>query len=367
VKRIAILIHGGIGTGPFSQGVPMLHNIVRGLSEYFEIVVYSQSTPNADFHPERFIVQSPSAGMRPSWRRWLHVFRSVVRDNRKKRFDIVIAFWGYPAGLLGVMLSKFIRCPSVIYLQGGDAAGIPEINYGTFHKAFPRALARWAYERTTLLIAMSLYQRDAIRSYGIKNHIYVIPWGLDLQKFPFRSKTRNNELHVIHVGHFSPVKDQATVIKAFAEIVKSKPAKLRLFGGDAGMKRSLELLCAQLNITHLVEFNDLQMYDDMPQHYAWADVMLHTSLSEGQCMALTEAAASGVLMAGTNVAPLYDLGDTCGLIIDRRDHHALATAVLQLLSRPDDWRDKVDNARRWIEQHPLDWTLDEIKNLLMTL
>jgi glycosyltransferase involved in cell wall biosynthesis len=366
-RRIAIIIYGGIGNGPYSQGVPMLHNIIRGLARHFEIVVYSQSPPNDGFEEKMFEVRSPSEKIRSSWLRWLFLCRNLLVDHRKKPFKVVFAFWGYPAGLVAVALSKIIGRASVIYLQGGDIASIPEIKYGTFYKRSSRFLATWAYTRATLLLAMSLYQRDALRRYNIKNEIAVIPWGLDLQRFVFRPKEFNGELKVIHVGHFTPVKDQATLVRAFADINRKIPSRLRMYGADAGCKPEIERLCTQLNIKDRIQFYDVVQYDEMPKHYDWADIMLHTSLSEGQCMALTEAAATGVLMAGTNIAPLYDLGEACGVIVERGDFKSLSYRVLQILSKPEEWRDKIQCARRWTEQHPIDWTIAEVKNRLMKL
>jgi glycosyltransferase involved in cell wall biosynthesis len=345
----------------------MLEKIVHGLAKHFEITVYSQSQPNSDYHADSFQIRSAPKKVRSSWLRWLFICRQIIKDHRKNRFDIVFAFWGYPAGLFAVLLGKIINCPSVIYLQGGDAAAVPRIGYGTFHKRTSRILATWAYERVTLLLAMSRYQLDALRSYNIKKEIHVIPWGLDLDKFLFRSKQPTGELKVIHVGHFSPVKDQATLIRAFSEISRKIPARLRLYGADAGSKSELEKLCVELNLPELVEFNDVAPYEEMPQHYAWADVMLHTSLSEGQCMALTEAAAVGVLMAGTNVAPLYDLGEKAGIIIQRGDYKRLSSQILELLEKPAEWHQKIHFARGWVEAHPLDWTITQIKNQLMKL
>lgn len=366
-KRVAIWIHGGIGTGHFSQGVPMLQNIIVGMSDCFEVVVYTQARANDDFNHAGFEIRSPGLRVRASWLRWFVLIFYFLRDHNKKRFHIVMAFWGYPAGTVAVFLSKLLRLPSVVYVQGGDAAGIARINYGVFQRSIPRAIVRWTYERTSLLIAMSNYQRDQLRRFHIRKKIQVIPWGVDLQQFPFRPRQRNGILNVIHVGHFAPVKDQATVLRTFVEISKKHPARLRLFGADGGSRPSLQNLSAELGITHLVEFNDVVPYRDMPQLYQWADVMLHTSLSEGQCMALTEAAASGVLMAGTNIAPLYDLGEGCGLIVKPGDFHALSAGVLQILSDETRWSEKIRKARRWSEAHPLSWTINQISNELSAL
>jgi glycosyltransferase involved in cell wall biosynthesis len=87
-------------------------------------------------------------------------------------------------------------------------------------------------------------------------------------------------------------------------------------------------------------------------------------LSEGQNLALAEAAASGVLMAGTKVGLLYDLDDTYAIRVDIGDYHALATHVLKEVNDPEKWDFKIHRAREWVEQHSLDWTVEQLKTHL---
>src|SRR5688572_11852476 len=101
----------------------MLQNIIAGLAGYFEVVVYMQAKANDDFNHTAFKIRSPGLSIRPSWLRWVVLIFYFLWDHNKKRFDIVMAFWGYPAGTAVVFLSKLLRLPSVVYLQGGDAAG----------------------------------------------------------------------------------------------------------------------------------------------------------------------------------------------------------------------------------------------------
>ena len=112
---------------------------------------------------------------------------------------------------------------------------------------------------------------------------------------------------------------------------------------------------------------DVVPYADMPHHYQETDLMLHTSLSEGQCMALTEAAASGVLMAGTRVGLLWDLGERCAIVVEPGDFAGLADQVLDILPRTAEWRDKVESARKWSAGHSFDWTVNEFTSLIRSL
>jgi len=184
--------------------------------------------------------------------------------------------------------------------------------------------------------------------------------------YEFKTKKSNPVLHIIHVGHLTPVKDQVTLIKAFALIVKQHPAELRIYGVDR-MNGTMQRTVQELGIEKQVQFLEIVPYHQMPELYSWADMMLHTSLVEGQSMALTEAAASGVLLVGTKVGLLHDLGEDCGIIVEVGDFEGLAIKVLNILGDHESWNKKIQNARQWTETHDLSWTIDKLGSSLLSL
>jgi glycosyltransferase involved in cell wall biosynthesis len=365
-KRIAVWIYGGIGTGHFAQGYPMLEKLLEKLSATFDIVVYSHAAPHPNYRSEFFQIRSAPKKITTRFTRWAYLIKYFIRDHWKTRFQILFAFWGYPSGVLVTSLGKVMNLPSVVYLLGSDSAGISSINFGILHKPLYRYVAKWAYRSASLLLTISRFQSDSLTKYGIVRPIVVIPWGADASSYQFQSRKRGDVLHVIHVGHLTPVKDQSTLLKAFALLVQHHPAELRIFGGDA-MSGQIQNVCLALNIDKYVKFLDMIPYHQMPEQYAWADVMFHTSLSEGQSMALTEAAACGVLLAGTRVGLLYDLGNDYGVVIEPGDYRKLSEEVLSLIQKSDEWKRKVELARLWSQDHDLNWTVRELEKTLSSL
>jgi len=357
-KRVAIWIYGGIGTGIFSQGYAALEKLLMGLSVAYEIRVYSQFPVNKDFVSTNFVVRAAPANVKWGFVRWLILIFYFLRDHRQNRFHLLFSFWGFPAGFIGTLLSKIVRIPSAVYVLGGDAAGIPVINFGILHRPILRRFAFWAYLKTDLLFGISEYQRAILMAHGITRTI-VIPWGVELRRYRVAVPGSNTTLRFIHVGHFNKVKDQITLLKAFALIQKKHAAELRIYGEDF-LNGELQKKCIELSIESKVYFMGMVPYDKMPDEYSRADIMLHTSWSEGQSMALTEAAASGVLLAGTRVGLLFDLGDEGGVAVDVGDFERLAARVLSILENKDEWSQKVRFARAWAETHDLMWTTQRI-------
>jgi glycosyltransferase involved in cell wall biosynthesis len=362
-KRIAILIHGGVGTGDFAQGYPLLPKLLDGIAGEFELEVFSHASPQPDFR-SALPLWSPPPTVHGSLPRWLLLMRHLVSTHRKNPFDLIFAFWGYPAGVLGVALGKFLGLPVVVYLLGGDSTGIREINYGVMHKPIQRHIVKWAYQQAAKVMLLSHYQQRELERFGIRREYIVIPWGVDLNIYTFAPMPSSKELTIIHVGHLSPVKDQQTLLRAFAAIRKKHQANLIIYGGDAGCYQQLVDLCRQLGVSSDVQFHPMVRYEEMPGCYRRARLMLHTSLSEGQSLAVTEAAASGVLLCGTATGLLYDLDESHVVRVGVGQHDELAAKVLEILDNPDEYKRRITNARRWCEAHSLDWSIAEInKNL----
>lgn len=363
---MAVWVHGGVGTGHFSQGYPPLEKLLIGMAPFYDIVVYSQSAIRKDYRSPFFQLFSAPEKIRGGLLRWFYLFARFFKDHRKKKIDLIFGFWGYPAGFLATCLSKVTGVPCSVYVLGSDSAGIPSVNFGIFHKPLPRSLALWTYRNCNLLFAISEFQRKQLIKYGVAKPITVIPWGVDTALYHFSEKERRSVLRIIHVGHLTPVKDQSTLLRAVALINEKHPVELKLFGVDC-MNGAIQNLSRELGVGDKVAFQDMIPYDQMPDQYAWADVMLHTSLSEGQSMALTEGAATGVLLAGTNVGLLFDLGNDCGICVEVGDFKSLASNVLKILRDEDDWNRRVQNAKKWSESHDLTWTVNTLKQSLDTL
>jgi glycosyltransferase involved in cell wall biosynthesis len=363
---MAIWIQGGIGNGDFSQGYPMLEKIVQRLAQHFEIMVFSHTPPNPGYEANGFSIVFPNRSQTDGKLRWLALFRIFLKENKRRKFNLSVAFWGYPAGFIATALGIFFTIPSMTCLMGADAASIKSVDYGIFHKRMPSWISRWTYHRTTALVCISEYQSRMLKSFGINRDPRVIQWGVDLKEYDVPKDSTPHSLSVIHVGHINPVKDQSTMLRAFAALRQKMPATLKWFGLDHN-NDAMSRLARELNVEKDVQFMGMVPYSEMPLHYSHADIMLHTSLSEGQCMALTEAAAARVLVAGTAVGLLSDLGAERAIIIQPGDFEGLAKQVLELREHPSVWATKVNKARAWSEAHTFDWTIREITAVLQDL
>ena len=100
------------------------------------------------------------------------------------------------------------------------------------------------------------------------------------------------------VGRLNPVKDQATLLRAFARLRGDFADVSLVLVGDGASRGSLESQAAALGIGDAVRF--LGDRSDVRELLQGFDVFALSSLSEGYSMALLEACASGLPIVATD-------------------------------------------------------------------
>lgn len=367
MSRIAIWVHGGIGGGFFSQGQPAIQQLVERLATHFEVNVFSLLPPNRDFLPRGYKIYHAGHRVVPRAFGWVYLTAHFFRLHVKKRYRLVYAFWGYPAGALVVLLGKLAGVPSVIHLQGGDAVSLPRLKYGVFLNPFRAAICRLAYSRSTYLIALTSFQLSCLKNSRVNREPVVIPFGPDTGFFEFSSgRLRAEMLRFLHIGNLTPVKGQEVMLRTFSQVVRHRPAQLTIIG--AGFQEGrLKQLCASLEIEPFVKFLGPQPYLSMPRFYRDADILLHTPWYEGQGLVIAEAAACGTLVAGTRVGMLADMGDDCALVVEPGESDQLASKILAFLAAPGTLEKMQHNARRWVQEKDVNYTERKIVAALKAL
>ncbi|MFL5339835.1 MAG: glycosyltransferase [Gemmataceae bacterium] len=183
--------------------------------------------------------------------------------------------------------------------------------------------------------ARALCEIDGFRG----NRIEIIENGIDVARYAGISDRRSlremlgldpRRRYLIAVARFHPVKDHATLLKAFARLIASRPDIDLLLAGDGPLRNDLQQLAATLNIADRVRF--LGVRADVPELLQAADVFALTSLSEAASLTLLEAMASGLPVVVTNVGgnPEIVRDGVDGLLVPRGDAEAAATALARI-------------------------------------
>lgn len=199
-----------------------------------------------------------------------------------------------------------------------------------------------------------------------------VPNGIDLARTKLRSTearahllrslgVNGNPFVFGSVGRLNALKDQLTMLRAFARLLRADasvgdPAgpgggTVLVIAGEGEERPALEREIAALTLHGHVFL--LGQRDDVPELLAGMDAFVLSSRTEGYSLALVEAAAAGLPIVATDVggnAEIVQEGVT-GRLVPPGDPQALAQAMSELASSEATLARMGAAAREWAMEH----------------
>jgi glycosyltransferase involved in cell wall biosynthesis len=206
-------------------------------------------------------------------------------------------------------------------------------------------VARWAVRQAdTLRVSTSVERTRFIGRGFAQDRVWYVPFYVDPAPFlraegvELRQRLLGEtfERLVLFVGRLSRQKDIPTLLHAARRVMDARPKTLFVIAGHGDCRTRLEALAVRLGLAGNVRFVGPVGYSDIPYHYAACDVFAITSVYEGTCMVLLEAALAGKPVVATAFAGAYDAieDSVSGYIVSIRDSQAVAERVTKLLDDP---------------------------------
>jgi glycosyltransferase involved in cell wall biosynthesis len=209
-----------------------------------------------------------------------------------------------------------------------DVAGSGAL--GWLLPAYKRLLLGRVMRRADAVIVLSPTQQEFVRHhYGVDQaRVHVLQNGVSESFFQTgvrTGSTTGRPCRLLFVGRLSSQKNVARLLRSLALLDVSYEA---VIVGDGELRTQLETLAAQLDVP--VTFVGAQHGDALLDWYAWADVFVLPSNSEGAPLAVLEAMAAGLPVVATDVVGTRDLLRDVGLLTEPSDG-ALAEGLRSLI------------------------------------
>ncbi len=341
-----------LGTGGLENG---LVNIINRMPAYRHAIVClthsgifaERITADVDIYE---LHKKPGHDLGVFWRLWRLLTRlrpAIVHTRNLAPLETQI---------LGLLM------PRVKRVHGEHGRDMDDLDGSNPRYRFLRRLLRPLIHRyITVSEDLASYLRCIIRVPEAK--IRQIYNGVDTCKFSAVSKARVDDLPgnfqgdvkiIGTVGRLAAVKDQPTLVRAFAKICADYPARLLLVG-DGPKRGELENTIAELAIGDKVYLAGDRT--DVPALLSSMDVFVLPSLAEGISNTILEAMASGLPVIATDTGGNPELvrdGEN-GLLVPVGDDDALALALAKLLAS-DELARQMGERGRWRVLQEFDWS-----------
>jgi glycosyltransferase involved in cell wall biosynthesis len=288
----------------------------------------------------------------------LHDARALLRLIRVARAfkpDVVHTHTA-KAGFLGRQAALAVRPrPAIVHTFHGH---VLEGYFGAAKARLYLELERALGRVSDRLIGVSQATVDDLVRLGVapRERFQVLPLGLDLARLAepadsLRSETRgeleigDDEILLVFVGRFAPIKRLSLLLEAFAKARESDPRLRLAVVGDGDERPALERQAVELGIAADLRF--LGYRRELRPVFAAADTAVLSSDNEGTPVSLIEAAAAGLPAVATDVGGVREVvGEGTGILVPSGDPAALAGAIVALAADPARRKTFGDAARK---------------------
>ncbi len=322
-------------TNRFVIGGPAFHvaDLAFQLQDDFDVLIIGGEAGKGEetnrdmfskLKTEPFVIDgfSRKTNLIKDWRAYKKI-KKIIRDFQP---DIVHTHTSKP-GLLGRMAAKRMGVKVIVHTYHGN------LFEGYFNSLITRLIIRlekFLAKRSSVLIALSPKQKEALINYGIAElqKIKVIYPGIDKSRlqisedsgFKFRTKysLRKDDIMVAIVGRLAEIKNIRLFIDGIKLLSDKGITNVRgLIVGDGPEKRNLKEYGWSLKLG-TIEFGTsiksaplifTSWCRDISFLYSAVDVLVLTSGNEGTPYSLIEAQASGIPIVAANVGGVADIVD----------------------------------------------------------
>jgi len=251
----------------------------------------------------------------PFWlRKYLFPFTAWFKARQlhaRKAYD---ATWSMMANYAGfaALFFKFSHkdIPFILTLQEGDSLEHIRHRVGLLYPLFKRI-----FTKANRIQAISSFLAEWARYMGAESSVYVIPNGVDVEKFEIRNSKFEIEEKRKELGFNTGDKIVITTSRLvkkngvgdLIQSLKYLPESVKLLIVGSGLLlKNLQLTTSNLQLEGRVKFIGFVPHSELPAYLHASDVFCRPSLSEGLGISFLEAMASGLPVVATPVGGIPD-------------------------------------------------------------
>ena len=235
----------------------------------------------------------------------LESFLGDIVDYLKTKYDVRTCYSNN-----NQEIESAVKWADIVWLEWANEMAVALTNHPTIlngkrvicrlhsYEAFAGYAAKIKWEKISDLIFVAEHIKDIAlqqvpRLADRIKDIHIVPNGINLNKFPFKQRSRGKNL--AYVGHINYKKGPMLLLHAFRELVQ-EDSKYRLFIAGDFQDARYELYFNQM-IKEMNLANNIQMDGWVKDVATWLEdkhYIISTSLLESQQLSLCEAMARGI-------------------------------------------------------------------------
>jgi glycosyltransferase involved in cell wall biosynthesis len=300
------------------------HELARHFAEHHDTVMICPSNETGLFQEEDsqlrvFGVRSAGDGEFQMPALSAKTVRGMFDFLDAFRPDVVHAHEPALVGLIGQIWAKMHRVPfvhtshilpgKVLDFGATDALDV-KLLQGSLSESISRRVLTDFYSNCDAIVALNQSALTALRDFGYRGKVFVIPNGRDLDRYVdcAAADVEAEEKTLTFVGYLSERKNQSYLINALAHLPANY--KLVLLGKalNPEYRERLEQTCRDQGLENVV-FAGQVPHQEIPSYLERSHLFVSASKMEVQSLVVIEALASGTPVVGLSNETIDELVD----------------------------------------------------------
>jgi glycosyltransferase involved in cell wall biosynthesis len=227
--------------------------------------------------------------------------------------------------------------PLIMTAHGSDVLVHPR------HSRIDNFIARFCVHRADIVTTVARHMQTTIQRLGCPpGKILYLPNFVDTQLFNMSQRPRRDYLGrllkpvIVSARSLKPVYHVGVLINAIPFVLREIPDARFIVIGEGSERSKLIDRARQLQIEEYVEFLPHQSHERIAEIFREADIYVSTSRSDGLCVSLLEAMASGLYPIVTDIPGSREViaDGRNGSLIPLDDEVALSETIVDTIRRP---------------------------------
>ena len=328
--KVALIVPGGVDRSGEYRVIPVLLALIERLSAHHEVHVFALRQETAPGAWDLLGARVHNIG-RGATR--VRAIRAILQEHRCSPFGLLQSFFSGACGLIAVAAARLLGIPSVVHVAGGEPVRLPDIGFGGRVTWLGRLQERTVLSVASAVTAASAPQLELLERLGATARR--VPLGVDcVQAWPAQAPVRrapDEPARLIHVASLNRVKDQPTLLRAFAQLAQRQAFHVDIVGEDM-LGGEIQRLARALGLADRLRFHGFMTQRQLLPLMQAAHVLVVSSRHEAGPVAVLEAAALGVPTVGTAVGHVAEWAPAAAVAVPVSDPPSLAAALSQVLT-----------------------------------
>lgn len=241
---------------------------------------------------------------------WLYVWDAFRLGRLQSPPDLITSQDPFLAGLVGLMLKRFLKVPLEIQLHTDVAA--KSFRYFSVKNFIYYCLARLILPRPNKVrVVSNKLKEELLAQKWVKDsRVYILPIFMSSVEAAgdpvWLSKVPAGHKIILMAGRLEPEKRYHLALQALAKLADKKV--ILAIAGAGALFANLEAEAVRLGVNKRVLWLGQLSPEEMARSYAAADLFLHAAAYEGYGLVLAEAARAGLPIISTDVGVAKEAG-----------------------------------------------------------